>query len=355
MPAPIIQTLDWKTGFDTIIDVRSPTEYADDHIPGAINLPVLTDAERSTVGTLYKQKSPFEARKLGAALISQNISKHLDNELKQYSANWLPLIYCWRGGQRSGAMARILSEIGWYVHILEGGYKSYRHSVQINLAENMAQLKPIIIDGATGVGKTMILHAMAYQDIQYIDLEGLAVHRGSVLGGIPNKEQPSQRLFESQLLHAFSQLDLSKPVLFEAESSKIGQIHIPDCLWKSMLAAPCITITANLSTRVNYILSDYEHIISDPTALNKLISGMVRRHGYEITKTWSSMIADKNWVDLVTHLIETHYDPAYEGSSKRRQRDKLGVINMKLLDKININRAAKEIADLVNSTKVIKN
>lgn len=355
MPAPIQKTSDWHGEYDTIIDVRSPSEFADDHIPGAINLPVLSDEERVEVGIIYKQSSPFAARKIGAALISRNIANHLDQQLGQYPSDWSPLIYCWRGGQRSGAMARICSEIGWPVHILDGGYKAYRRMVRAALTDLASQLHPVMLDGATGVGKTLILSALAKYDVQSIDLEALAVHRGSVLGSIPDQQQPSQRLFESQLLDAFMQCDMNRPVLIEAESSKIGQIHIPDGLWKKMISAPSITITADLAARVNYIMRDYDHIISDPSVLTKLVYGMVRRHGYAVTTEWSSMIKDENWPELVTHLIENHYDPAYQSSARRRKRVSLGLIHMETLTDKHIKHAAIQIAEKVNAIKVTKN
>ena len=347
MPAPIKKTDTWHGQYDAIIDVRSPSEYADDHISGAINLPVLSDAERAQVGTLYKQHSPFQARKIGAAMISRNIASHLDHQLNHYPSNWSPLLYCWRGGQRSGAMAQILSEIGWSVDVLEGGYKSYRRQVQAELIRMTNQLAAIMLDGATGVGKTIILQALDRYHVQHIDLEGLAAHRGSVLGSIPGLDQPSQRLFESRLYAALHPLDLSKPIVFEAESSKIGNIHIPDCLWKAMLPAPSITITADIAARVDYILQDYDHITTDPSALSKLVYGMIRRHGHDITTLWSSLIAQKNWAELVTHLMNTHYDPAYLASSKRRQRHTLGEIKMKRIDPDHADIAACQIADMI--------
>jgi tRNA 2-selenouridine synthase len=338
-----------------IIDVRSPSEFSDDHIPGAINLPVLSDNERAEIGTLYKQSSPFEARKAGAALISRNIARHLDQDLRHLPVDWSPLIYCWRGGQRSGAMARICSEIGWSVHILDGGYKSYRRAVQHDLTALAGELHPIMLDGATGVGKTLILSALTGHQTQSLDLEALAAHRGSVLGAMPDQPQPSQRLFESLLCDAIQRLDRTRPVIIEAESSKIGQIHIPDALWKAMLPAPSITITADITARVQYILRDYVHIIDDPAVLIKLVHGMVRRHGYAVTSEWSALIADADWPGLVTHLIQTHYDPAYAGSAKRRhERANLGVIHMETLTDKDINQAAASIAKIINAIKVAK-
>jgi tRNA 2-selenouridine synthase len=252
-------------------------------------------------------------------------------------------------------MARICSEIGWSVHILDGGYKSYRRAVQQDLTPLAGELHPVMLDGATGVGKTLILSALTGYQTQSLDLEALAAHRGSVLGAMPDQPQPSQRLFESRLCDAIQRLDRTRPVIIEAESSKIGQIHIPDALWKAMLPAPSITITADITARVQYILRDYVHIIDDPTVLTKLVQGMVRRHGYAVTSEWSALIADADWPGLVTHLIQTHYDPAYACSAKRRhERANLGVIHMETLTDKDINQAAASIAKIINAIKVAK-
>ena len=186
MSPPIKYTTDYLSpGFTEIIDVRSPSEYAEDHIPGSINMPVLNDTERAEVGTMYKQIGSFEAKRRGAALVSRNISYLLETKLINAPRNYSPLIYCWRGGQRSGAMARILSEIGWRVTLLEGGYKTYRKQVLDGLDRIPPTLRPIVLRGRTGLAKTRILRASAKLGTQVIDLEGLAAHRGSLLGSEP--------------------------------------------------------------------------------------------------------------------------------------------------------------------------
>ena len=350
MAAPISITPNWHHNgslpFDTIIDVRSPAEYELDHIPGAINLPVLSNDERAEVGTIYKQQSPFLARKRGAALISQNIAAHLDKTLKDKNHDWSPLVYCWRGGQRSGAMARIFSEIGWSVSVLEGGYKHYRRQVQDGLISIAKTMKPVLLDGPTGSGKTLILHALKDQGVQVIDLEDIACHRGSVLGAIPDQEQPAQRLFESLLYQALRLIDLTKTVVMEAESSKIGGLHIPDVIWKAMLGASCINISTKLDARVDHILNEYHHITTEPDALLRLIHGMTNRHGYAITDEWKTLVADKHWRGLVMNVIAQHYDPAYQGSSGRRQRRVLGAVHLDALEQDHLYQAARDIKAL---------
>ena len=351
MAAPITITPDWHGNgpqkYDAIIDVRSPAEYEIDHIPGAINLPVLSNAERAEIGTIYKQQSPFLARKRGAALISRNIANHLDHTLINHKNDWSPLVYCWRGGQRSGAMARVFSEIGWSVAVLEGGYKHYRRQVQAGLIELAQNIKPILLDGPTGSGKTVILHALIEEGMQVIDLERIACHRGSVLGGIPDQKQPAQRLFESHLYHEFIQLDLTKAVMMEAESSKIGGLHIPDSIWKAMLEATCIKISTPIEARVNHILTEYDHITKQPDILLRLVQGMANRHGHAVTQEWKALIADEDWQGLVIDLINQHYDPAYQGSSDRRQRKALGVIHLEKLDHDHLQKASRDILALL--------
>ncbi|MDA0308669.1 MAG: tRNA 2-selenouridine(34) synthase MnmH [Proteobacteria bacterium] len=351
MAAPISVTQNWHVNgakpFDMIIDVRSPSEYELDHIPGAINLPVLSDDERAEVGTIYKQQSPFKARKRGAALISKNIAIHLDETLSNQNHDWAPLVYCWRGGQRSGAMARVFSEIGWSVSVLEGGYKYYRRQVQAGLTDIANTIKPVLLDGPTGSGKTVILHTLVNQGVQVIDLEHIACHRGSVLGSIPGQKQPAQRLFESLLYDAFSRIDLSKSVVIEAESSKIGGIHIPDVIWKAMLGASSIKISAAMNARVDHILNEYDHITTQPEPLLRLIHGMSNRHGHAITNEWKTLVADKDWHGLVMDLIVRHYDPAYLGSSERRQRSVLGMVHLEALNHDDFDQAARKIKTLL--------
>jgi tRNA 2-selenouridine synthase len=165
--------------FDAIIDVRSPAEFADDHMPGAINLPVLSNAERAKVGTIYKRESPFQANRIGGAIVARNIAEHLETALADMPRGWRPLVYCWRGGMRSNAMATILSSVGWPVGLVKGGYKTWRRDVVQGLDVDTAPLPIILIDGPTGSAKTAILQAIAEQGGQVIDLEGLANHRGS--------------------------------------------------------------------------------------------------------------------------------------------------------------------------------
>ena len=299
--------------FSDIIDVRTPAEFAEDHIPGAINLPVLSNAERITVGTLYHQ-SPFEGKKLGAALIAKNISTHIQEHLIHHPKEWKPLIYCWRGGKRSGSMTHILRQIGWNAYILDGGYKSYRRTVVQTIAELSPQFNYQVVTGQTGSGKSKLLEALAAQGAQILDLESLANHKGSVLGGIPNSPQPTQKCFESQLIIALKNLDPEKVVFVEAESRKIGALHLPDALLEKIRHSPCLKIEASLPARVEFLQRDYAYFLTDPEELKRTIDFLKELHGKETLQHWKDLIDQRNWETLVQQLLEQHYDALYRRS-----------------------------------------
>jgi len=303
--------------FDAIIDARTPSEYALDHIPGAVSAPVLDDAQRAEVGTLYKQVSPFEAKKLGAALIAQNVARHIEQKFRGKDKGWRPLVYCWRGGKRSGAMAHILREVGWEARTLEGGYRAYRRWVVDELATLPAQLEFIVVHGPTGSGKSRFLGELAKAGAQVLDLEALAAHRGSVLGGLPNEPQPSQKWFESQLLGELQRFDHSRPVYVEAESKKIGQIQVPEALMERMRASRCMTLDTDTATRVTLLLDEYRHFLEDRGALNAQLDCLVALHGRERINEWKALAAAGSWREFVERLLVQHYDPAYRRSSTK--------------------------------------
>ena len=330
MPAPISMTSHWRDKrIDEIIDVRSPAEFAEDHIPGAINLPVFSNEERAEIGTIYKQESPFLARRQGAALVSQNIASHIQNHLLDKPENWRPLIHCWRGGQRSRAFAHICAEIGWACFLLEGGYKSYRGQVLDGLRNTPTNLSFIIISGKTGVGKTHLLQAIAKQGGQIIDLEALACHKGSLLGADPNRQQPSQRYFESQLFNIMYGFDRTKPVFVEAESSRVGDIAIPKELWHMMNAAPIIELESSLSQRLNLLKTDYPHLLnSHASDLHNLIQGMTKRYGKETTSNWRTDLLQGDFDSFIGQILNDHYDPSYERTSKRHEKHIIDTLSL---------------------------
>ena len=297
--------------FDEIIDVRTPAEFAEDHIPGAINCPVLSDEERITVGTLYKQVSPFEARKVGAALIAKNIAHHLETHFHAHPKSWRPLIYCWRGGQRSGAMSIILAQVGWAAHKLEGGYKTYRRDVLDKLEALPQRFAFRVICGPTGSGKSHLLTALADTGHQVLDLEMLARHRGSVLGRLPEQAQPAQKWFDSALLQTLQHFDSERPVYVEAESNKIGLITLPPALIAAMHAGTCLLVETPLDTRVAGLLEDYKHYIENPEVFIEHLKPLHRFHGTKQLEHWSSLIHQGDFATMVGELLTLHYDPSY--------------------------------------------
>ncbi|MFN9491263.1 MAG: tRNA 2-selenouridine(34) synthase MnmH [Betaproteobacteria bacterium] len=302
---------DALTGFDTVIDVRSEDEYAGDHIPGAISCPVLNNAERAEVGTLYKQVSPFDAKKIGAALVAANIGRHLRAHFLDKPREWKPLVYCWRGGGRSGAMAHVLAEVGWKVGRVSGGYKAYRRTVIDELETLPKGFDWRVICGMTGTGKSRLLRAMAEQGAQVLDLEALAAHRGSVLGNLPDEPQPSQKLFESRIWQALKTLSPGRPVFVESESKKVGQLRVPPALIAAMWQSRCVVIEAQIPVRVDLLMDEYTHFVGDAAALNVQLDCLRPLHGGEAIDAWQSLARAGHWRELTEALLVGHYDPAY--------------------------------------------
>ncbi len=302
---------------DTIIDVRSPAEYAEDHLPGAINLPVLSDAQRAEVGTIYSQLSPFTARKIGGALVAQNTATHLQGPLADKDGGWQPLVYCWRGGQRSGAFATILDQVGWRVQLLRGGYQSYRREVVKALYETSLPHRLMLIDGGTGTAKTALLHQLATQGAQVLDLEGIAAHRGSLFGTI-STAQPAQKMFETRIAAELSTLDPDKVTFVEAESSKIGERLLPPSLWTLMTGVPRIHITAPLNARSRFLCRAYADLMQDKAALGDLLDKLRPYHARERIDQWHAQAQADDWQALAGGLIADHYDPRYAKSAALR-------------------------------------
>ena len=304
-------------GFDTVIDVRSPAEFEEDHAPGAISAPVLDNEERARVGTLYKQVSPFDAKKLGAALVARNVARHLQEKFADKPREWKPLVYCWRGGKRSGAMAHILREVGWDAKSIEGGYKAYRRFIVDELERLPLRFRYRVVHGATGSGKSRLLQALKAEGLQVLDLEDLAAHRGSVLGGLPGRPQPAQKMFESLLWQTLSGLDPSRTVYVEGESKKIGQLQVPEALMAAMRASQCLHLQSARETRVALLCEEYSHFFADRAGLDFQLDCLVALHGKSVIAEWKALSAAGAWAELVGRLLDEHYDPAYTRSSHR--------------------------------------
>ncbi|WP_370262870.1 tRNA 2-selenouridine(34) synthase MnmH [Limnobacter sp.] len=350
MKHPDIVTLDSLAEFSDIIDVRSPAEFEEDHIPGAINCPVLSNEERITVGTLYKQVSPFEAKKVGAALVAKNIAHHLQSRFQQHGKGWKPLVYCWRGGSRSGAMTHILRQVGWPASQLQGGYKVFRTHVLGQLAELPKLFHYHVLCGETGSAKSRVLEAMARMGAQVLDLEGMACHKGSVLGVLPNVPQPSQKWFETQVWHTLRNMDPARPVWVEAESKKIGSLRVPEALFDTMThRGSVVRLDVPVQARVEFLLRDYDYFLKDPSRLQIQLNYLRSLHGQAVIDRWHAMAQHGAWAELVEALLTQHYDPAYRKSTPRNLQGfaKAHVVHSESLSDAGIQQMASQMLALL--------
>lgn len=305
---------------DTIIDVRSPAEFAADHLPGAISAPILDDRERAQVGQVWHQDSPFQARRIGAAIASRNIARMLEEDFSERPPDWQPLVYCWRGGDRSAALASILASVGWRTRVLEGGYRAFRRHVIDELEERPGHLRWHVIAGRTGSGKSLLLQALQERGEQVVDLEGLARHRGSVLGLPPGTRQPSQKAFETALWDVLRRLDPARRVFVESESRRVGRCHLPNGVIEAIHNASCTRLQAPMSLRVRLLLEQYRHFIDDPAQLTTRLDRLLELHGHVRINAWKELIAQQRWPEFVESMLVLHYDPAYGRSMRSNFR-----------------------------------
>jgi tRNA 2-selenouridine synthase len=303
--------------FDTVIDARSESEYAEDRLPGAVNWPTLNDEERRIVGTEYKQVSPFVARKRGAALAARNIAAHIEREVMDKPKDWKPLVYCWRGGKRSGSLAIVLDQIGFKVQVLEGGYREYRRAVSADLEQLPLRFDYRVVCGKTGSGKSRLLVALREHGAQVLDLEELANHRGSVLGLVPGSPQPGQKQFDSRVWDALRHFDASRPVWIESESKKVGELRVPEALVERMRSAPCVRIELPLEARVALLMEDYDFFVKDVPAFCERLNALRALRGNEVVKGWQEAASSGRIEDVVRDLLVRHYDPVYLQSMQR--------------------------------------
>ena len=314
---PACDALTRLADFDTIIDARTEDEYALDHVPGAINWPTLNNAERITIGTMYKQVNAFEAKKRGAALSARNIAGHIERDVLDKPRQWKPLVYCWRGGNRSGALATILGAIGFQVTLIEGGYKAWRAALVDDIPRLAQRLHYRVVCGPTGSGKTRLLHALATQGAQVLDLEALANHRSSVLGHIPGVEQPSQKRFDSLIWDALRQLDPGRPVFVESESKKVGNVRVPDALIDAMRQSPCIDLQLSDAERVALLLEDYDFFVTDSDHFCRRLEALTELRGKAVVGGWIEQVQAGQTPAVVLALLTQHYDPMYAQSISR--------------------------------------
>jgi tRNA 2-selenouridine synthase len=328
-------------GFDAVIDVRSPSEFAEDRLPGAISLPALSDEERAVVGTIYKQDSPFRARKLGAAMVARNVAAHLDGPLAAMEGGWRPLVYCWRGGQRSGSVATILREVGWRVETVEGGYRSFRRAVVRAVYDTPFPSRVVLLDGNTGTAKTAVLARLKARGAQVIDLEGLARHRGSLLGGMGG--QPAQKAFETALAVEVAALDPARPVVIEAESSKVGDLIVPPAVWAAMCAADRVEIAAPVAARAEFLARAYADLTADPGVLCETLARLVPMQGAERVAGWQALATAGRFEELAGALCVEHYDQRYGKHRARWERAPLARLEAERLDEGGIEALAEGV------------
>ena len=314
---PALDAIAQLNTYSAIIDARSEDEYAEDHLPGALNWPSLNNEERKLIGTIYTQVNPFEAKKRGAALVAANIARHIERELLDKPKTWQPLIYCWRGGKRSNALALVLGEIGLRVAVIEGGYKAFRGAVLASLPGLAANLSYRVICGPTGSGKTRLLQALAQAGAQVLDLEALASHRSSVLGQIPGQPQPSQKRFDNLVWDALRRFEAARPVFVESESKKVGNLAIPDSLMLAMRASPCLDLQLSDDERVALLLEDYDFFVRDTALFCDRLDALIELRGKAVVQAWRDKVHSGQIEAVVRELLTTHYDPGYARSIQR--------------------------------------
>lgn len=302
--------------YDLIIDARSPREFEEDHIPGAVNLPVVNDDEYAEVGTLHRT-DPMGAYRIGVRYSLVNIARHIGEHVSQYDRNARILVYCFRGGKRSRLWFDALDTIGYKVDKLKGGWKGYRRRVNEQLAAAPAQFRYHVLSGPTGCGKTRLLAALRGAGAQVLDLEDVAVHRGSVIGAVPGRGQPSQKLFDSLLLEEMSKLDPARPVWVEAESKKIGNVQLPDALLAGMRRGLTLAVEAAMPQRVRLWREDYRHFEEDPAALLERLAFLRPLVGGDEFDAWHALADAGDMPQLFERLMRNHYDPAYRRSILR--------------------------------------
>jgi tRNA 2-selenouridine synthase len=319
-PVPAAEAIARLAEFDAVIDARSENEYAEDHLPGAVNWPSLDNAQRHEVGTLYKQVSPFDARKRGAALVSANIARHIEQHVMDKPKGWKPLVYCWRGGQRSGALSLVLGQIGFNVTLVEGGYKAFRAALLAELPSLAQRLSFRVVCGPTGSGKTRLLQALEAAGAQVLDLEALASHRSSVLGLIPGQPQPTQKRFDTLVWEKLLSFDAARPVYVESESRKVGNVAVPESLIAAMRASPCLRLDLSDEERVQLLLEDYAFFSRDPELFCQRLDALVQLRGREQVETWQAQVRAGDIEPVVRELLFKHYDPGYASSTERNFR-----------------------------------
>lgn len=342
-----VYTANWAKQDYLIIDVRSPREYADDHIIGSINLPVLYNDEYEKIGEIYKSKSGFEAKKLGAQWVMKNISQHLRETLNKYDKNKKILFYCKRGGNRSLSFSIVCSKIGWNCDVIDGGYKSYRRFIVDSILEFSQGSKFFVIAGRTGNGKTKILNLLEKRGLQTLDFEGLACHRGSILGHLIDQVQPSQKFFESKIFESLKKINKDKFVFVESESAKIGRLTIPHPIFLSIYNSQLIKINNEIEFRIKFLIDEYPNLIEDNKPFFRLTEILKTRISKDKILQIENAISEKKFQKLARYLLNYHYDDAYDISISKRKGEVVKEFNLSC----DVESAIDHICDNIISNK----
>ncbi len=297
-----------------LVDVRTPTEFEEFHIPGAENVPLLGDEERAKVSEVYYTKGEREARFLALRLAGPRLYRIVEEVRRLKKKHRQVAVYCWRGGMRSLAVCTICNLAGLDVSRLKGGYRAFRRFALRRMEELLEGKEVVVIYGPTGTGKTRMIQALSQMGYPAINLEALAGHRGSVFGGIGLK-QPSQKMFDSLLWLELERLKASTYIVVEGESRKVGRLFIPDALWKRMERGRNILITAPLNVRVELSLREYLSADASPDIYLEAL-GRVRKLLGEHRFTYiKNLIAGERYEEAVKELILGYYDPLYRNST----------------------------------------
>lgn len=292
-----------------IVDARTPLEFSDDHLPGAVNVPILTDAERVEIGTLYKQQGPHPARVRGLELTCHRFPAIVATIAEAAKGRPI-LVYCWRGGLRSESVALLLEMTGYPVVKLEGGYKAFRSIVASFFESVSLPVQLVVLHGMTGSGKTEFLQQLPADRYTVIDLEGLARHRGSAFGSLGLGEQPPQKLFETQLWNAFRQAPTDRPIVVEGESKRIGRINLPGNLYEVMAESTKVWCDVSVATRVKRLAAEYareEYRKPMAEALERIRKKLGGPHYEELR----AKLAAWDIQGVARDLIEQYYDKLY--------------------------------------------
>lgn len=321
-----------QSGHVPVLDVRTPAEFADGHIPSAINLPLFSNEERAIIGTLYKKEGQKKAILNGLDIVGPKM-RQMITIVEKLAPKGEVQVHCWRGGMRSGSVAWLLELYGFKVGVLKGGYKAYRNWVLDTFIE---ERKLIVLGGSTGSGKTILLKGLQDAGEQIIDLEALAHHKGSAFGAL-GESSTTQEQFENELADAWSRLDAAIPVWVEDESRTIGKKVIPEAVWQQMHKAPVIILDRPLEERVEYLVKEYgkfpkEELAASILKIRKRLGGLAFQQALEAL--------DNNDLATTARILLGYYDKAYGMSVTHREAENVhsldasGMNNDKIIQQI---------------------